>query len=95
LLARSLVHSGQRSEALKLLSELESDAARRYVPNAGLALVLGALGDKDRAFVWLEKDFAERAPRVPLFSVNPAFDDLRGDPRFQDLVRRVELARLD
>ncbi len=95
LLARTLARSGQRSEALKLLGELESEAKRRYVPNAGLALVFGALGDKDRAFVWLEKDFAERAPRAPLFSVNPAFDDLRDDPRFQDLVRRVELARLD
>jgi TolB-like protein/Tfp pilus assembly protein PilF len=95
LLARSLAKTGQRGEVMKLLGELESESARRYVPSAGFALVFGALGEKDKAFVWLEKDVSERTPRPPLFSVNPTFDDLRDDPRFQDLVRRVEASKLD
>jgi tetratricopeptide (TPR) repeat protein len=95
LLARSLAKSGQRDEAIKLLSELQSESARRYVPSAGLAIVYAALGEKDKAFMWLERDVAERSPRPPLFSVNPVFDDLRDDPRFADLVRRVEATKMD
>ena len=52
-------------------------------------------GRKRKAFVWLEKDVIERTPRPALFLVNPVFDDLRDDSRFQDLVHRVELAKMD
>ncbi len=95
LLARSLAKSGQKDEAMKLRDELLSDSSRRYVPSSGVAIVLAALGDKDKAFVWLERDVAERSQRPPLFSVNPIFDDLRDDPRFSDLIKRVEASRLD
>ena len=60
-----------------------------------VAIVYGALGEKDKAFMWLEKEIVARASRPPLFSVNPVFDDLRDDPRFQELVRRVNAAKLD
>jgi tetratricopeptide (TPR) repeat protein len=95
LLARSLAKSGQRDEAVKLLGELQSESANRYVASSGMAVVLGALGEKDKAFVWLEKEVTDRTPRAPLFSVNPVFDDLRDDPRFADLVRRVAAAKMD
>jgi adenylate cyclase len=95
LLARSLAKSGQRGEAVKILAELQAESEHRYVTSAGFALVFGALGEKDKAFVWLEKEVAERSPRTPLFSVNPLFDDLRDDPRFQDLLHRIELAKID
>jgi TolB-like protein/Flp pilus assembly protein TadD len=95
LLARSLVKSGQRGEAMRLLTELQSAAEHRYVTSAALALVFAALGEKDKAFVWLEREISERASRPPLFSVNPVFDDFRDDPRFQDLLHRIALAKLD
>jgi len=95
LLARSLAKSGQRGEALKMLDQLKSESAHRYVPSAGLALGYAALGEKDEAFVWLEKEFAEHTTRPPQYAVNPLFDDLRDDPRFADLVRRVTLAKMD
>jgi hypothetical protein len=95
LLARSLAKSGKRDEATKILGELESEAARRYVASVSLAIVYGALGEKDKAFMWLEKEIVARASRPPLFSVNPVFDDLRDDLRFQELVRRVNAAKLD
>jgi hypothetical protein len=78
-----------------MLGELESESAHRYVPSVGFALVFGALGENDKAFIWLEKEVAERTPRAALFSVNPVFDDLRDDPRFADLERRVALAKTD
>jgi hypothetical protein len=76
------------------IGELESESAHRYVPSAGLAVVFAALGEKDKAFAWLEKDVTERTPRPPLFSVNPVFDDLRDDPRFQDLLHQIA-AKID
>jgi len=94
-LARSLARSGQRDEAVKLLGELQSESARRYVSSASLALVYGALGDKDKAFALLEKEVAERTSRPTMFSVNPLWDDLRDEPRFADLVRRVEASKMD
>ena len=95
LLARSLAKSGQQGEATKLLHELESEAALRYIPGSAFAIVHAALGEKDKAFVWLERDFNERSPRMALLAINPVFDDLRDDPRFQELVRRIALAKLD
>ncbi|MDQ3172511.1 MAG: tetratricopeptide repeat protein [Acidobacteriota bacterium] len=94
-LARSLARLGQRDEATKLLGELQSASARRYVSSASLALVYGALGDKDKAFAWLEKEVAERTPRSTMLSVNPIWDDLRDDSRFADLVRRVASTKMD
>ncbi len=93
--ARSWVESGQRDEAARILAELQSEALHRYVTSAAFALVFAALGEKDKAFVWLEREISERASRPPLFSVNPVFDDLRDDPRFQDLLRRIASAKLD
>ena len=95
LLARSLAKSGQRGEATRILAELQSEAEHRYVTSSAFAIVYAALGEKDKAFVWLEREITERGSRPPLFSVNPVFDDFREDPRFQDLLHRIALAKLD
>jgi len=95
LLARSLAKSGQRGEAIKMLGQLRSESARRYVQSVAFALVYAALGEKNEAFLWLEKDFAERSLYPPYYLLNPLYDDLRDDPRFQDLVRRVASAKKD
>ncbi len=86
---------GQRDEAVKLLGELQSESTHRYVSSVSLALVYGALGDKDKAFAWLEKEVAERTSRPTTFSVSPVWDDLRDDRRFADLIRRVEASKMD
>jgi hypothetical protein len=52
-----------------------------------------ALRDTDRAFEWLEKALGARDWQMELLNVEPAFDDLRSDPRFTALVERVGLAR--
>jgi hypothetical protein len=61
----------------------------QYLPPASLAWAYAALGEKDQAFVWLEKAYAERSPDMALLQVDPPFDLLRSDPRFQDLLRRM------
>ncbi len=95
LLIHSLVKTGEREEAVKLLGELESESARRYVSSSSLAIAYGSLGQKDKAYTLLEKEIAERASRPIVFSLSPIWDDFRDDPRFDELIRRVESSKLD
>lgn len=57
-----------------------------------LAIVYAGLGDKDKAFDWLEKEIADRSLSISLLRVEQRFDSLRADPRFQDLLKRTGLA---
>ena len=50
-------------------------------------------GEKDQALAWMEKAFAGRSTALTSIKVNPGFDPLRSDPRFQDLLRRMNLAQ--
>ncbi|HET6892578.1 MAG TPA: protein kinase [Pyrinomonadaceae bacterium] len=83
--------AGKRSEALKILAELQERAKQKYVSPYFIALVYVGLGEKDQAFAWLEKAYQERHPYLILIKVEPVFDVLRSDPRFQDLVQRIGL----
>jgi TolB-like protein/Flp pilus assembly protein TadD len=82
--------SGQRREAEQVLAELRALSKRRYVSPFLIAWVHLGLGDKDRAFQWLEKAIAERAGRIVYLKVERGFDPLRSDPRFDDLLRRLK-----
>ncbi len=55
----------------------------------GAAQMYAALGETDEAMAALERGYQERHGRVPFLNVDPAFDPLRSDPRFQDLLRRI------
>jgi TolB-like protein/Tfp pilus assembly protein PilF len=90
-LVRSLAKSGRRADALKLVEELKSESATRYVPNYCLAMAYTALGEKEEAFALLEKDIAEHSSFVSVLAVEPALDDLRDDPRFKAMLRRLNL----
>jgi hypothetical protein len=59
----------------------------------GLPMVLAALGEKDRAITWLQREFDRRYPYAPWAGQNPALAPLRDDPRFQSLVARLHLPR--
>ena len=61
------------------------------VPSFVLATAYTYLGDRDHAFAWLEKAYAERDPALQGLKVEATWDSLRPDPRFQDLVRRIGL----
>jgi hypothetical protein len=54
-------------------------------------MLFAGLGDRDKAMEWLEKAFAERADGLTWLNVEPMLDELRQDPKFQDLVRRIGL----
>jgi serine/threonine-protein kinase len=82
---------GKKSEALEVLDELKHLSAQEYVPATSLAIVYTGLGDKDQAFVWLEKAYEERSFQLQWLSVEPRWDSLRSDPRFANLQRRMGL----
>ncbi|MEP6706716.1 MAG: protein kinase [Pyrinomonadaceae bacterium] len=83
--------SGRKSEALKVLDELQGRAKQKYVSPYFIALIYTGLGEKDQAFGWLQKAYEERHPYLILINVEPVFDSLRSDPRFSDLVRSIGL----
>jgi TolB-like protein/Tfp pilus assembly protein PilF len=89
---RAQAVAGNRGEALRVLAELKVMARRKYVSPYLLAVIYAALGEKDRAIEWLEKVYEERSYYVVWLKVDPVFDILRPDPRFQDLLRRTGLA---
>lgn len=84
---------GQTQQAHLWLSKLEALNRRRPLdPGAFFRPSIG-MGDKEQAFVWLERAYAQRANMLVTLKVDPLYDPLRADPRFQDLLRRVGLAQ--
>jgi len=83
--------SGKRDQALKALDQLQQMAKQRYVSAYSFAIVYEGLGDKDKAFQWLEKGYQDRIYEMNYLKVDALLEDLRSDPRFADLVRRVGL----
>ena len=83
--------SDQRGEARKLLDELHEEAKHQYVSPCYIARIYEGLGEKDQAFAWLEKAYAERDGNIADLKVNSEFDRLHSDPRFADLLRRIGL----
>ncbi len=90
-LGQALALSGKRSEALKVVDRLTELSKRKYVSAVGIAAVYTALGNDDLAFESLEKAYGDRATGLLWLKVDPAFDRLRTDPRFADLLSRIGL----
>ncbi len=82
--------AGRRSEAEAILSRLRALSQRRYVSGLYFAIVYTGLGDKDRAIEYLNKAYESRHPGLVLIRVDPIFDNLRSDKRFQELIKRFE-----
>ena len=85
--------AGKASEAQKVLGELKYLSNRKYVSAYDIALIHLGLGEKDQAFAWLERAYEERCPTLEFLKVEPSLDPLRSDPRFADLLRRMNLAK--
>ncbi len=83
--------AGRRPDALRLLGELKRRQQTGYVPAGAFVTAYAGLGDNDEAFAWFERAYKEQSNIMIYLKVFPPYDSLRGDPRFQDLVRRVGL----
>jgi TolB-like protein/Flp pilus assembly protein TadD len=91
MLIWAYAHAGRRTDALRLLEELKKRRQAGYVPTAAFVFAYLGLGDNEQAFAWFERACQEHSSILKFIKVFPPFDSVRGDPRFQDLVRRVGL----
>jgi len=85
--------SGQQVEAQRALEKLQQLNRRRQIDPATIALAYVGMDNKDEAFAWLQRAYSERSNALTALKVDPIYDPLRSDPRFQELLRRVGLAR--
>ncbi len=84
--------AGKRREALKIFDDLREQAKQRYVSPFNFALIYMGLGDRDQAFEWLNKTYDEYPFTLVFLKIDPRYDSLRSDPRFADLLRRMNFA---
>jgi TolB-like protein/DNA-binding winged helix-turn-helix (wHTH) protein/Flp pilus assembly protein TadD len=83
----------KKTEALQIVAQLQSISSTRYVSPYGVAQIYAALSDKEQTFKWLQLSYDDRAVWMSYLAVDPVFDSLRSDRRFQDLLHRVHLMR--
>jgi DNA-binding winged helix-turn-helix (wHTH) protein/TolB-like protein/Flp pilus assembly protein TadD len=83
--------AGQKLKARAILNELNERAKREYIDPYLIALVHTCLGEKDAAFEWLGKAYEARSPWMAWVKVEPKFDRLRSDARFESLLRQLNL----
>jgi TolB-like protein/DNA-binding winged helix-turn-helix (wHTH) protein/Flp pilus assembly protein TadD len=85
--------SGQPVQARRALMKLQELNRHQQIDPAPFVTAYIGMGDKDQAFAWLEKAYSQHSYALITLKVEPSYDPLRSDPRFQDLIRRVGLAQ--
>ncbi len=90
LLGHAYAASGKKSEAKRILADLDKEK-QRYVSPYTIATIYAGLGDKDQAFKWLEKAFDERDIWLMNMRVDPVLNPIRSDQRFTNLLQRIGL----
>jgi DNA-binding winged helix-turn-helix (wHTH) protein len=87
--AHAYAVSGRRAEAREMIKKLKQPSGKCYVDPWAIALVYAGLAEKDHAMEWLETAYRNRDHDLVFCKTWPQFDVLRSDPRFQDLMRRM------
>jgi len=93
MLAYVYGRSGQQAQARQELAKLEQSNQRRPIDPLYFVVTYIGMDNKDKAFAWLQKACLGHSSCPTALKVDPIFDPLRGDPRFQELMRRLGLAR--
>ncbi|MBV8864288.1 MAG: winged helix-turn-helix domain-containing protein, partial [Acidobacteriaceae bacterium] len=89
-LAHGLGVTGNRADGQKVLQQMLDLTEHRYIPPEYIAIVYEGLGERDRAIQWFEKAYAEHSMNSWILS-DPRLDNIRTDPRFRDILRRMGL----
>jgi pentatricopeptide repeat protein len=88
-LGYSLARAGKISEAHAVVDEMVKASAEKYVSPASIALVFNGLGDQEKTLAWLERALRDRDPRLISLRVDPIWNNLRSDPGFEAVLRRI------
>lgn len=81
---------GNRGEAQALLDKLLKRSAERFVPPCHIAQAYNGLGETAKALDWLERAFEQHDPKMLFLKVDPKWNNLRSEPRFIDLMKRMK-----
>jgi TolB-like protein/Tfp pilus assembly protein PilF len=92
-LGEAYAAAGRRDDAYKVLEQLDQLSKQRYVTPYVIGRIYATLGQKDEALRWLEIAYERRAEWMVLLKVDPVLDNLRPDPRFQDLLLRMNFPK--
>jgi tetratricopeptide (TPR) repeat protein len=92
-LGHAYAASGQKDEAQKVLDEFDSLAKQRYVSMSYKAIVYAGLRDKKAALQWLDNAYDDGAGFLVYLNVDPRFDILRSEPKFEELLVRIHLKK--
>jgi eukaryotic-like serine/threonine-protein kinase len=85
--------AGNNDEALAILNRLLAFAKKGSAVSVQIAMVHTGLGEKDKAFQWLEKGYSQQESMLTYLKIEPVWDDLRSDPRFTALLRKIRLEK--
>jgi serine/threonine protein kinase/Tfp pilus assembly protein PilF len=85
--------AGRKEEAMKILDELLDPSNKGKVFSEYIALIYAGLGEKEKALPWLERACEAHDPNMVMLKAGPAWDPLRDEPRFQDLLRRMNFPK--
>ena len=88
---RGYAEGGYREAMRRAAETWAARSGTTFIPPYDLAAFFAAAGEHDRTLEWLERAYEARDPNLPYMGVNPLFDSVRDDPRFQDLLRRMNL----
>jgi TolB-like protein/DNA-binding winged helix-turn-helix (wHTH) protein/Flp pilus assembly protein TadD len=91
ILGRAYAAANRKEEAYAIISQLENRADREYVTAYMIAVIYTGLGDRDKAFEWLQTAYRNRDGWLAWLKVDPKLDTLRADPRFGELLVDVGL----
>lgn len=92
-LALGYALTGQKDGAVGILRKLENSPHRYYLPPTLWAAVYAGLGERKKAVAALQKAVLRHDPKLMILKVDQAFDSLRSDPRFSEVVRRIGLVQ--
>jgi TolB-like protein/class 3 adenylate cyclase/Flp pilus assembly protein TadD len=81
--------AGEKEKAMEILDQYLRLYRSEFVWSAGIGIIYIGLGENDKAFEWLEKTFKQKEGWMTELKVEPMFDPIRSDPRFQDLLARM------
>jgi serine/threonine-protein kinase len=91
LLGYAYAISGDRPKAEQILRELEQMAKRQYVSSTAFADIHLGLGEKEKALDWLEKSYQDQESACWYLKIDPIYDSVRNEPRFQALLKKIGL----
>ena len=82
--------AARKTETQRVIDEIRDASKHKYQSSYAVAAIYAGLGQTDQALEWLERACDERATWMIFLKVHPYFDNLHGEPRFQELLKRFQ-----